>query len=199
MALAEFLFGIGKKAKIGLVTLDASVEESHEKQVEMTMHPVEEGADITDHLRRLPESVRIHGVISNYPVLEFLPAALLYPSPVESDNTRIGDRAQRADKEFRRVMDTGELITVVTTLREYKNMVLMSYGATRDSKTGAVLDFNIELREILLVNSERVSKPVPVNPVNTKTEDLGKKNGVPADAATEDKALDAQIFDALAH
>lgn len=186
MALLDIIFGIGKKASIGAVTVDASVEELHEKSSEVTEHPVEVGVDTSDHIRSKPDHLRITGIITNHPIV-FL-GSLLAPSPVNTDNISVVDRAQRADEEFRRIMNAGELVNVSTTLREYKNMAITGYSVTRTSQKGASLHFVMEVRELVLVTTERVDVPVPVNAANGPTSELGKKVPKPADTPTAAKA-----------
>jgi hypothetical protein len=189
MPLLEVIFGQQKRAKIGVVTLDASVSETHTKQNEVTDHPVEDGVDITDHVRRLPESVEIDGVISNTPLI-FL-ASLNARSPVDGDNIPTPDRAERADKEFRRAMDSGELVNVATSLRDYTNMAITDYTVTRNAETGNILAFTIGMREIVTVTTERVEIPVPVTPSNSGVSNIGKKVPKQADAAVEGKAKES--------
>lgn len=47
---------------------DVSVRESHGLSADVTEHPVEEGADITDHIRAKPRTFSIEGLISNTPI-----------------------------------------------------------------------------------------------------------------------------------
>lgn len=187
MAILEFLLG-QRKAKIGLVTLDASLNETHDKTNEVTQHPVEDGVVISDHIRRTPEKLKINGVITNHPIVFF--ASIAAPSPVSSDAATIEDRAERADREFRRAMDAGELVEVFTTLRSYKNMAIVGYSVIREKGSGSILNFNIELQELVKVVTERVAAPVPVTDNNQKVEDLGRKQPVPADDATAGKTSD---------
>ena len=48
-----------QKAKIGVVTLDASVQEVHSMPSTITDNPVEEGAKITDHVQLDPLRLEI--------------------------------------------------------------------------------------------------------------------------------------------
>ena len=188
MAITEFLLG-HRKATVGLVTLDASVSETHDKQAEVTAHPVELGSDVTDHIRRTPERLKISGVVTNHPLV-FL-ASTRAQSPVSTDVGHVQDRAERADREFRRAMDAGELVEVFTTLRAYRNMAIVGYSVTRDKGRGAVLDFTIELQEVVLVSTERVQAPTPTDPSNSKVKDLGVKAVEPADPSTAAKSNDS--------
>lgn len=55
-------------AVFGGIWLDASLEELHISDSEVTTHPVEEGSDITDHVRPKADAIRLTGVVSNQPI-----------------------------------------------------------------------------------------------------------------------------------
>lgn len=189
MALIEVLFGNGRKARIGVVQLDASVQEQHSKAVEVPLHPVEAGADISDHVRPLPEELTINGVVSNHPVV--LLATLRAPSPIITPGFPSGervlqppteDRVEAAYAELRRVMDAGELVTVSTTLRDYSDMAIVGLQVSRDAQNGNVLNAQIALRQVILATVEQVAAPEPVTAANVPTKNLGAKDVKPAPA-----------------
>lgn len=54
--------------EIGSIFLDASIDEGHTMSAQATSHPVETGANITDHVHADPRAVRIEGLITNHPI-----------------------------------------------------------------------------------------------------------------------------------
>lgn len=68
MAEVALLYGAGSRA--GLIELDAIVSEGHELPSEATEHPVEEGVDITDHVRRKLVTLEIQGVVTSTPIVK---------------------------------------------------------------------------------------------------------------------------------
>ena len=101
----------------GAREFDASIEESHEADVDVTEFPVEEGADITDHLRPRPERITINGIVSNTPLT--LDPRRLLPSSSGRDIT--------AYLKLKEIKDTGQLVSIVTSLRQYANMAIKSF------------------------------------------------------------------------
>lgn len=186
MGALSLLFGDKTRARVGLVQFDASLTETHNKEVEVTDHPVEEGADITDHIRPVPESVDINGMVTNTPLV--ILASLRADSPLVGDATPIEDRAGLAYAELQRIMDDGELVTVVTSLREYENMVLTSMSVPRDVGNGNVLNANLSLREIIIAETERVAAPEPEATANKKSKAKGKQTTGPASEAQSAKS-----------
>lgn len=57
-----------RHAVFGGIWIDASVEEVHIADSEITDHPVEQGIDVTDNIRPRADVVRITGFISNQPI-----------------------------------------------------------------------------------------------------------------------------------
>lgn len=189
-SLVDFLFGVTPKTKIGLVTIDAAVTVTHKKANEITKHPVEEGTDISDHIRHTPDSITVEGAVTNDPIV--LLASLRAKSPVDSGFLDANpDRAKQADEEFVRAMNDGDIMTVVTSLRTYENMVITEYTVTRDKGTGNILSFTIALEEIVIVNTEQVAAPTPKNPANGSVTDEGKKK---TEAASNPDSAGFQII-----
>lgn len=157
MAQLEVLFGIAKRARIGVVNMDAVVSETHTKRNEIPTHPVEQGADISDHVRQVPEEITINGLVSNHPI-EIL-ASINAPSPIEGDTGAVGDRVGEAYKQLREIMDTAQLIQVITGLRDYNNMVIESMRVEREAITGNALNATLTCKEVMLAQLETVDAP----------------------------------------
>jgi hypothetical protein len=54
--------------QINGIWIDCSVRESHSLQGTCTKHNVEEGADVTDHVRVMPDSLQLEGIVTNTPL-----------------------------------------------------------------------------------------------------------------------------------
>lgn len=179
-----------QKTSIGSVELDASVSEQHTGAVEVTDHPVETGGAISDHARPLPETVTIEGLISNTPMPEAGAATqertwagVNYRSSSEMAPTN----ASEGYAALLKLKDAGELITVVTALRTYENMVLTSLTVPRDARTGNGLRFAASLKQVRVANSQTVQV--------LTTEDKTKKKKVEnKKAAPETPEVDASTL-----
>lgn len=139
------------QAQIGTVVLDASLSEQHTSTNEVTDHPVEQGVNIVDHVRPKPDTLKLEGLVSNNP----LPAAGAQPTPItmggvtfESRSAATPEAAGTAYRDLLNLKENATLLTVVTGLRTYDNMVIESLDVPRDAKTGAVLRFTCSLKQI---------------------------------------------------
>jgi hypothetical protein len=183
MGLTELVFGGKTRANVGVVQFDASVSEIYTDTVEITDHPVETGSVISDHIRKLPSSIEINGVVTNNPLV-FL-ASSRAESPLITDTSRPDDRVEAAYTELRRVQNVGEVVDVVTSLRDYSNMVIESISVSRDANTGNILNSSITLREITIAKEISIETPVPITEKVSKKKKTNKGNKSKTAATTQ--------------
>lgn len=138
-----------------LLQFDASVTETHTASSEVTSFPVEVGADESDHIRRIPNEIEITGIVSNDPIL--ILASLRKRAAVPGGDP--DSRAEDAFRELNRIQDEGQLITVFTTLKEYRNMAITSISVPRDKDLGNAIEATVSMREIIKASSEEVVAP----------------------------------------
>lgn len=150
------------------IVLDASLSERHSSNVEVTVHPIEDGADPTDHARQLPDSLQLEGLFSNTPL-----------DPAEArtrGNTAAGASgyAQDQDKRMLDLLSSRRPVTVRTERKTYRNMILVSYEVPRDAKIGDAVKFSATFKEVRFVKSEIVRLELVTRP-NTVPEKPIKK------------------------
>lgn len=188
------------------IVLDASTRQQHDAASEVTTHPVEEGSDIADHVRRALDRVTIEGWITNTPIripesaignpnvgfdgaegvvetvdldvpspptqlnLSGLVGAglnALFPAPTTAAVLKFSqdfDRVRAVDQRIRDLMDSGTPVLILTSLRDYEQMQIVSYSAPRDATTGDALQFVIEAVEVRVVTTEEVAAPPETRP-----------------------------------
>lgn len=123
----------------GAIELDASIEETHVSENEVTKFPVEQGVDITDHVRKQPDRVTITGIVTDTPILSLAPTRTTNLSTARSID---------AYGKALYMLAEAQLISVVTSLNTYSNMVIESLEVPRDSKRGHAVEMTLSLREV---------------------------------------------------
>lgn len=179
------------KASIGSLELDASVTETHSAEVDVTDHPIESGANISDHVRPKVETLTIEGLVTNspLPVKSDPLVSYTYGSQTVSSRSRFFEtRAGQAYADLRAMKDAGQLLTIVTALRSYENMVIQTLNVPRDATSGQALRFSVTLKQIRKVTNRAVSV-VNVENKGKKKKDLGPKSATPTPAATDNKSM----------
>lgn len=139
--------------------IDIAESEEHDYENEVTEHPVESGADITDHVRARSIGLTVEGVVSDTP-LEAL-------AKRRNELVVIGGEtfAKPSEEAFARLLeisDTREPITVNTSLKTYTNMILERLSAPRNAGTGEALRFTATFKQIRLITNERTTVVVSV-------------------------------------
>jgi hypothetical protein len=140
----------------GALTFDASVSETHIDEAEITSHPVEGGGDVSDHIRKLPVSLEINGVITQ------------------------------------EIMDNGDVVEVVTSLRTYSNMAITAVSVLRDAQNGNILNCTVSLREIIIAGSVSVDLPLPNDSANKAAKNQGKKDTTNGSSKQDQKSFAAK-------
>lgn len=131
-------FGVGAGEEIlpvGCVELDASIEEQHSSENEITQYPVEQGVDISDHVKRLPDRLTLRGMVTD--------------TPIKLGATNIGaNRSIETYQDVIQILDDAETITIVTTLKQYENMMLKSVDVPRNARLGHAVEMSLSFRQI---------------------------------------------------
>ena len=191
------------KITIPNFTVQVWLEEHHHDQVEITQHPVEFGAMITDHAFKHPAEVRLELGWSNSPtadsgLLSTLQGIGVANSPLiagasNAYNLFKGAQSLMNGAGISQVNSTYDTLlkiqekmctfTLQTGKRKYYNMVIKSMTTETDSKSANSMIVNLTCQQILLVNTKTVklvaSKQAPATAKSTATPvDTGTKSPV---------------------
>lgn len=169
--------------------LDATVKENFTSTAEATQHPVEDGADVTDHVIIRPNGLTISGIITETP---FEGLAGLVKAAGASVGSSIGqalgpfgtavgavaggigaksiassifgssDRQLGAvSAEFVKLRDAKMPVDIQTGLQLYSSYILTSFTCSRDQKSGGSINVDLEFKELILVESETTQVAIP--------------------------------------
>ena len=146
------------------LTVDVSLSQRHKVSVDTTDFPVEQGADITDHLRRRPDSVTIEGFVSNTPVEPGFPVTTYVAGTQGFSNQNFTDydgespQLAKTAHEYLDALTYGpQLATVVTPLKTYSDMALIDLDMPKSVATGDVFQFTAVFKRIFTVTNATVT------------------------------------------
>lgn len=178
---------------IQAIDLDATVRQQHEASATATEHPVETGANVSDHVRANLDRVSLEVVVSNQPIT--VPKTQMDGIGRASGGVTIVDgvgfvlaKANTLvfENDFDRVrtiyellldlQTSGTVVSVITSLREYESMVLQRVSPVREASTGDALVATIEARQIRVVDSEVVEAPQPEQTRDAAPTNRGRQN-----------------------
>ncbi|WP_314419340.1 phage baseplate protein [Pseudescherichia vulneris] len=135
------------------IVFDAVTDTGIRRQADITSYPVENGAEVSDHVQLKNNTFKLSGIISETPVR--LEKDLLYSAGV--NGTRISQAIEYLDQMF----DSRQPITLVTEHKVYENVILS--GISYDYKSEYAMQFDLEFEQIRLVSK------ATVNVIATKT------------------------------
>jgi hypothetical protein len=181
----------------------AVVEEKHHDEMEITNHPMEQGANITDHMFKHPAEVTLRLGWSNSPssngsLVNAGLAAAASLSPAISAIANVGSIVQGAygllsglnGSEVDQIkmiygmllqlQSRRALFTLYTGKRVYTNMVCKTLMSENDFKTEHSLPITMTCKQIILVNSYTTELPKSTQAKPAKTASPVSKGSISA-------------------
>jgi hypothetical protein len=146
--ITSLFFPVRPKGKIGTLTIDCVVSESHKYDSDVTAYPTEDGASISEHIYNRPFKLSLSGVVSDTPV----PSS--FSSYIPTPQTHDQPLSKQAYDYLLELRNQRTVFTVVTGLQVYANMAFENITFDRDKDTGKALSFSVELTQIKKVSAQ---------------------------------------------
>ena len=172
----SILFNSRKAAKIGELQLDATIQEVHDYKNQVTSFPIEDGSSITDHIKIEPDEFQINGFVTNSPISVFQKnnseVIRNVDGTVDVQNLQRSSAVNNVELALDKLLKISgrkveggntepELITIVSGLRVYSNMAILSCTIPRNARTGEALEFSARFKQVKTVATETVVFPSP--------------------------------------
>lgn len=159
LGLVEDFVYVKPQRQVGPFSGYVALEEVHVDELQITQHPVEQGAAITDHAFKKPSELRMHIGYSNSPgsstILGSLASAI--SGTIAGVQSLLDGNAQSQAteiyKNFLAVQISRIPIDVYTGKRIYSNMLVKSIRESTSKETENALLLTIHLQEILIVST----------------------------------------------
>lgn len=168
-----------ERSSIGTLVPTVITKEGHTHRLNITSHPVERGANISDHAYVEPAEVTMEcGFAGGGSLLDF----------TDTRNWQIGEGLTPAETldSLIKLQESALPITVVTSKRTYNNMLITSLTFSTEQKTRHVLTCSLVLKQILIADSKQVSvAPKGRMAAGTSTSEVhnaGTKGVIPVDS-----------------
>jgi hypothetical protein len=182
--------------KIDVIELDATISESHNGEVEVTEHPVEEGFNVTDHARAKPDVLTLTGIISNTPLnrtqalrkVADQSGFVFETSAGTAQKVGAPGYAEEAFAKLQALRTSGKVLTVQTRYRSYTDMLLTSLVVPRDASTGDALKFTAVFKHVRIVRN-RETRAVAKEPKAKSKVAKGKQAPAVTPEATKKKSI----------
>lgn len=188
------------------IIAQAVIDEQHMDDMEVTQHPIETGAPMTDHAYMRPSHLKMVLMWSNSPpgtqsladtltglataeskaanavvgAVLGAQAALSYTSTQQGSGV---ESCNDAYGKLLKLMQTRSLFSVITAKRLYQNMICKSLRTGTNWRTANSMTIEMDCQQVFLVNTSITALPADVqaNPQNTASlQSNGSKALVPA-------------------
>lgn len=161
--------------------LDACISQSHQYKNVITSFPIENGLDVTDHIRQEPDQFIIEGIVTNSPVQYLSFATSSSPSQVGDFKSVVNSGKDRVLTAYEALlMMSGRkivkmpgtvtsnfvnyvieskpmLIDISTQLRVFNDMIFEDLQFDFDNKTGDALPFKATCKRVRKINVSSVN------------------------------------------
>lgn len=141
---------------------DAVLSTTHTTRREVTSHPVQYRASLTDHSYQLPAEVSLDIGMSDVMDTWYLPSVAVGISNNFGYGAGNG-KSVRAYQKFVSLQMKGTPFNLYTKLQTYKNMIIVNITATDDFRTNQALRCRIDLREIFIGKLGEASRDKYIN------------------------------------
>lgn len=167
-------YGLGSilvkpRRSIGGLVMQVVVEEVHHDELEITEHPVELGASISDHAYMRPSEVIIRGGWSDSPSVVGLftgIAAGIGGTVAGVQSLVSGNNASQARDMYEKLLTLQSDRTpfdVYTGKRVYSNMLIKSLNATTDKENENSFFVTCTLRQVIIVQTQVLTVSAPMS------------------------------------
>ena len=148
----------GKPRKIAAIVPNVVIEESHQDNLTITDHPVEQGASISDHAYKNPVEVTCKYGWSDSSLL--MGSAMDFASGLLQGNLNgASNSALTIDDVYQKLLDlqaTRQPFDLTTGKRKYSNMLIKSIGVTTDAATENSLLLTAVMKQVIIVQTQAV-------------------------------------------
>ncbi|MBC8947228.1 phage baseplate protein [Xenorhabdus indica] len=169
MDILSMLFSQGTR-KIGMIVPSVVISEKHHDSAEITEHPVQRGAAISDHAYDKPSEVTME--------LGFAGGGSLIDIFDLGESGSLGSSPKAVYQQLLALKASKQPFNVTTGKRQYKNMLIRAIEVTTDKTSENVLMVTLTLREVIIVETktvkgvtpppERMKSPLDTGPVADK-------------------------------
>ena len=150
---------------VGDLVFDLVLSEDHAFTSTVSAHPVETGADITDHIQKQLQAGKLKGLISNHSIRAGAGSLDRIDRGAWAGAAGAG-RAGAAWEVCRKIWETQQPVTIVTGLDTYKDVAIKNITTSRDAETGDALEIEVSFQQIRRVSLKVIRAQAVVAPKN---------------------------------
>ena len=138
---ASLFFKNNRNYGIGNIDFDLILSESHNFNNTVTQFNIEDGSNISDHIRNELFNGTVTMLITNFSLLQ---------------DGIISNRAQDAYDALESLWRERDLVTIVTVLKVFDNVAITNISINRGTDSGEALEVDVSFQEINIVKLQEL-------------------------------------------
>ena len=153
---------------VGAVELDLILDENHSKNAQVTENPLQDGRAVSDGIYLELREGSLTGLVSNHSIKHSVPPDRQTAEGLldKAENYQLENRAKQAWEDLKSLMDSKQLVTIVTSLEVYDNVAITSIETERDGDTGDALEIKVGFKQVQKVQLREDKVTAQVQPEN---------------------------------
>lgn len=157
------LITISPKRGIGTIEAMATLEEAAIDTLQITEHPVEQGANINDHAFKHPSQVVIRCGWSNSSLEALINGVVGLATALAGGDTFGSDYVSGIYNKLLALQESRIPFDVSTGKRTYRNMLMRSLSQTTDPRSENALMCTVVCRQVIIVQTRATTLPPRAN------------------------------------
>ncbi|MGJ0625767.1 phage baseplate protein [Xenorhabdus bovienii] len=147
--------------KIEMIVPSVVISEKHMDSTEITEHPVQRGASISDHAYDKPSEVTMEiGFAGGGSLIDGFDTSKIKLFDLDTGAT-LGKSPKEVYEQLLKLKASKEPFDVTTGKRQYKNMLIRAIEVTTDKTSENVLMVTLTLREVIIVETKEETVTAP--------------------------------------
>lgn len=163
--------------------LDGTISEGYDTEATATEHPIEEGADITDHVRPSLKRLTLEVIVTPH-----VGASLAHIA--EPGSTEATSRPTTVRETLSTLIANGIEVMIESGILSWESMLLLGMSESRASDGGDGFRATLSAREVRRVATETVEAPSPRVERGRRRGDRGRQTGTESEGTASSSAAD---------
>ena len=134
-------FKKNRNYSVGSIPLDLIIDEGYNFSSEISQYNIEEGSEISDHIRKLLFQGTLTARISNFSL---------------GQSQIFSNRAQEAYNSLKDIWNNQELVDIVMIYDVFNNVGITSISTPRSAGMGESIEFSISFQEVNQVSLQEI-------------------------------------------
>lgn len=141
--------------KIGAIVPSVAISEKHSDTLEITEHPIEDGAPVSDHAYKRPPEVTMElGFAGGGSLLDGVDTTQMFNL---NSGLSLGTSPREIYQQLVALQESRVPFDVTTGKRQYQNMLIKSLDVTTDKVSENVLMCALTLRNVIISRTHSIS------------------------------------------